>query len=420
MYSNSGERFVRNLTLMRRRFFRIFRIVVLLAATMLMMQRTPAAAQTSDAADIVLGMSTALSGPAADLGTNMHIGVLAGLERINRDGGIKGRKLRLMVMDDGYEPAQTAPNMRKLIAEKKVLAIIGNVGTPTAIAAIPIANELKTLFFGAYTGAGVLRNQPPDRYVINFRASYAEEVGTMIEALIRHGGVKTNEIAFFTQRDGYGDAGFSGGIAALKRYGLKDENIVLHTRYERNTLAVEDSVADILFANPSPRAIIMVGAYAPCAKFIKLAKQSGSKALFLNVSFVGSASLARGLGKGFENVIVTQVVPHYTANTPIIQGYREDLRKLSPALPLNFGSLEGYIAANIFIRALESLPGELNRETIVDALESMGDFDIGLGELLHLGPDDHQASHGVWPTILKDGDFVPFDWLKLSNILNTE
>lgn len=420
MYSNSEESAVRNLALMRRRFYCIFRIFALLAATVLMMQITPAAAKTSDVADIVLGMSTALSGPAGDLGTNMHIGVLAGLERINRDGGIKGRKLRLMVMDDGYEPVLTAPNMRNLIAEKKVLAIIGNVGTPTAIAAIPIANELKTLFFGAYTGAGMLRNQPPDRYVINYRASYAEEVGRMIEALIRHAGVKINEIAFFTQRDGYGDAGFSGGIAALKQYGLKEENIVMHTRYERNTLAVEDSVADILFANPPPRAIIMVGVYAPCAKFIKLAKQSGLKALFLNVSFVGSASLARELGKGFENVIVTQVVPHYTADTPIIQAYREDLRKLNPALSFDFGSLEGYIAVSIFTRALESIHGELNRETIVDALESLGDFNIGMGELLHLGPDDHQASHGVWPTILKDGDFVPFDWLELSNILNKE
>ena len=69
-----------------------------------------------------------------------------------------------------------------------------------------------------------------------------------------------------------------GGIAALKRHGLKDENAVVHARYERNTLAIENALANILFASPPPRAVIMVGAYARCAKFITLAKESGMEA----------------------------------------------------------------------------------------------------------------------------------------------
>ena len=131
------------------------------------------------------------------------------------------------------------------------------------------------MLFAPFTGAGVLRKTPPDRYVINYRASYAEETAAMIDALIKIGHLKPKEIGFFTQRDGYGDAGFVGGIAALKRHGLKDENVVVHARYERNTLAIENALANILFASPPPRAVIMVGAYAPCAKFITLAKESG-------------------------------------------------------------------------------------------------------------------------------------------------
>ena len=148
---------------------------------------TPVSAQEpKKIGDIVLGMSTALSGPAGDLGKNMKQGVLVGLERANQAGGIHGRSLKLIALDDGYEPTRTAPNMRKLIEKEKVLAVIGNVGTPTAIAAVPIANEQKTLLFAPFTGAGVLRKNPPDRYVINYRASYAEETAAMIDALIQY------------------------------------------------------------------------------------------------------------------------------------------------------------------------------------------------------------------------------------------
>ena len=141
-----------------------------------------AAAQDGD--EVVLGMSTALSGPAAELGQNMRAGVLAAIEEANRAGGVGGHALRLISLDDGYEPARTAPNMRTLIDAEQVAVVIGNVGTPTAVAAVPIANASKTPFFGAFTGAGVLRKSPPDRYVINYRASYAEETGAMVDALI--------------------------------------------------------------------------------------------------------------------------------------------------------------------------------------------------------------------------------------------
>ena len=370
-----------------------------------------ASTNSSSPGEIVLGMSTVLSGPAADLGKDMRQGVLAGLERANRAGGVHGRRLRLIALDDGYEPARTSPNMRQLIEKENVLAVIGNVGTPTAVAAIPIANEQKTLLYAPFTGAGVLRKNPPDRYVINFRASYAEETGAMIDALITGAGLKIEDVAFFTQRDAYGDAGFAGGLAALKRHGLKDENAVLHVRYERNTLAVENAVASLLFAAHEPRAVIMVGAYAPCAKFIKVATEGGFKAMFLNVSFVGSQSLAAELGRLSAHVIVTQVVPHpLDAQVPVVRDYLADLKAFDAEAKPGFGVLEGYIAARVLLLALEKIPGEPTRDGVIEALEGLGEFDPGLGTKLTLGPKDHQASHGIWPTILKDGAFVPFAW----------
>jgi branched-chain amino acid transport system substrate-binding protein len=379
------------------------------------------ALEPDSANEIVLGMSTVLTGPAENLGKQMQKGVWVGLEHSNRAGGVRGRKFRLIVLDDGYEPSRTAPNVRQLIEKDDVLAIIGDVGTPTATAAIPIANEQKTLFFASFSGGGILRKNPPDRYVINFRASYAEETAGMIDALVEVGGLKPEEIAFFTQRDSYGNAGYDGGIAALKNHGLKEEKDVLNVGYERNTLAVEDAVATLLVAEHLPRAVIMVGAYAPCGKFIKLCLEGGLRALFLNVSFVGSSSLAHELGKTDAPVIVTQVVPYpLDENVSIVRDYQTDLRAVDPSALPGFGGLEGYIAARILELALDKIEERLTREAVVDALEKLGQFDIGLGEPLNLSSNEHQASHRIWPTILKDGSFVPFQWDDIGHLLKNE
>lgn len=373
------------------------------------MLATAAVAQPADE-ELKFGMSTALTGPAANLGLDMRAGVQAAFDEVNRAGGIHGRKLTLIALDDGYEPSRAAPNMVQLIDVDQVIGVIGNVGTPTAVAAIPVALEKRVLFYGAFTGAGVLRKTPPDRYVINFRASYAQETGAMVDALIDAAGLKPEEVAFFTQRDAYGDAGFAGGMAALKRRGLQDETFVTHGRYERNTLAVEVAVAEMMSAETTPRAVIMVGAYAPCAAFVKLARGSGLDAKFLNVSFVGTQSLISALGADGEGVIVTQVVPPLDAQLPVLASYRAALEASSPAATVNFGSFEGYLAARALCFALDKIPGPPTRESIVDALEALGKFDLGLGVPLELSREKHQASGGVWPTVVRDGKAVAFDW----------
>lgn len=358
-------------------------------------------------------MSAAFSGPAAALGSDMRAGIIAAIEESNKAGGIHGRKLRLVALDDGYEPSRTAPNMRTLVGEQSVVAVIGNVGTPTAVAAIPIAIETKTPFVGAYTGAGVLRKEPPDHVVVNFRASYAEEVGTMVDALIARAGLKPEEIAFFTQRDAYGDAGFSGGIAALRRHGLKEDASIAHGRYERNTEVVESALANILTAKTPVRAVIMVGAYKPCARFIELAKESELRATFLNVSFVGSGPLAAALGSDGDGVIVTQVVPHFISDVPLAASYRDALKMFVPDAKPGFGSMEGYAATRMLLTALKKGPEAPDRESVIRSLESLGKFDLGLGAPLELSPTEHQACHQVWPTIVRNGQVVPTSWEEL-------
>lgn len=362
----------------------------------------------SQAAEIKVGMSTALTGPAQALGQDMKRGVEAYFSQVNKTG-INGNTLKLVALDDGYEPAKAAPNMHKLIDDEKVLAVMGNVGTPTAIVSVPISNEKKTLLFGAFTGAGVLRQSPPDRYIINYRASYAEETAAMIDGLLSSG-IKPAEITFFTQNDGDGDAGYNGAMKALKAKGVANPEKLAHGRYTRNTLNVEDGLGTILDAEVEPKAVIMVGAYGPCAKFIKMAKEDLPDAKFLNVSFVGSTALAKALGDKGDGVIVTQVVPHFNADHATVKEYREALKAYEASAKPSFVSLEGYLVAKLFVEGMKKAGSNPNRETIVDGLESLNSPNIDIGSKVGFSKTEHQASHKLWPTKIKQGKFVAFNW----------
>ncbi len=365
----------------------------------------------AQAAEIKVGMSTALSGPAQALGQDMKRGIEAYFNQVNKKG-INGNTLKLVVLDDGYEPAKAAPNMHKLIDDEKVVAVMGNVGTPTAIVSVPISNKKKTLLFGAFTGAGVLRQSPPDRYIINYRASYAEETAAMIDGLLSSG-IKAEEIAFFTQNDGYGDAGYKGAMKALKAKGVASPEKLTHGRYTRNTLNVEEGLGTILDAEVEPKAIIMVGAYGPCAKFIKMAKEELPDAKFLNVSFVGSTALAKALGDKGDGVIVTQVVPHFNTDHATVKEYRDALKAYDANAKPGFVSLEGYLVAKLFAEGMKNAGSNPNRESIVDGLESLSAPNIDIGSKVSFSKTEHQASHKLWPTMIKQGQFVAFNWSEI-------
>jgi len=376
-----------------------------IVALALLLGLAPAIAAES----IKIGMTGVLTGPAAALGNDMRSGIESYFQQINRQGGVQGRPLELLVYDDGYEPERAAYNMRELIDKDKVLAVIGNIGTPTAIVTVPIAQEKKTLLFGAFSGGGVLRPDPASRYIINYRPSYAEETSEMINGLIQVG-IKPEEIAFFTQRDGYGNAAYQGAINALENHGFLKGSSLVHGRYTRNTLNVENAVAALLDNSITPKAVIMAGGYAPSAKFIKLIQQELPELVFLNVSFVGSHSLQKELPKEISNVIVTQVVPDLDSNLPIIADYRLALEEFDAQLEVNTVSLEGFIIAKIFHQALLRIQGNITNESIIDAIESLGSLDIGLGLDVYYDESDHQAIHTVWMTCIDAGSLKEFTW----------
>jgi branched-chain amino acid transport system substrate-binding protein len=280
--------------------------------------------------------------------------------------------------------------------------VIGNVGTPTAEKALPYALEKQMLFFGAFTGAKLLRKDPPDRFVFNYRASYEEETAAIVKYLVEIKRIRPEQIAVFAQQDGYGDSGYSGVVKTLRKLG-GDPDKLLRVGYVRNTVDVADAAKKIAEA-PDLRAVVMVPTYRPAARFIQLVKDAGKNPIFASVSFVGSVPLADELTqlgpKYGDGIIVTQVVPHPNSQASAVAKYRELLGKYRPNEKPSFVSLEGYIDAMIFARALEIAGSNLTTDSLIAALESIRNLDLGIGAPISFGPSEHQAAHKVWGTVM--------------------
>jgi len=363
--------------------------------------------------EIRFGIVAPFSGASRELGRQMKLGIDTAFSRANDAGGINGRMLRLIAADDGYEPSRTLDAMKTLYDKDNVFGYIGNVGTPTAAVAVPYALEHRTLFFGAFTGSGLLRNDPPDRYVFNYRASYAEETSAVVNYLIKIRKLQPRQIAVFAQQDAYGDAGFAGVAKAFRTLGLNDGNI-LRMNYKRNTVDVDEAVSQLKTQKPAIRAVVMVATYRAAAKFIEKTRDSYPGMIYTNVSFVGSTELAEELnllGPRFANgVIVTQVVPAVGGYSSAVLEYKNALAKYFPGEEPDYVSLEGYIAAKVLIQGLKQTGGALDTEHLIDNLEAMRNIDLGLGTNLGFGRSEHQASHKIWGTALDDtGKFTSID-----------
>jgi branched-chain amino acid transport system substrate-binding protein len=372
--------------------------------------------------EIRFGISAPFTGPAKELGQNMKTGIEAAFNVANAKGGVYGRQLRLIAADDGYEPTRTAVTMPHLYESDQVFGLVGNVGTPTAVVALPYALDRKMLFFGAFTGAGLLRNDPPDRYVFNYRASYAEETAAVVNYLVKVRGFLPEQIAVFAQQDAYGDAGFAGVEKAIRSLRGGNASPILRLNYQRNTVDVDDAVAQLQQNSAQLqqkrhvpiKAVIMVPAYRAAAKFIEKTRNLYPDMIYTSVSFVGSTALADELmllGKRYATgVIVTQVVPAVDGHSSLVLDYKSALAKYFPGQAPDYVSLEGYVDANVLIAALQRTGPQLDTEKLVGTLENLRDLDIGLGTPVTFSRSDHQAVHKVWGTQLDEtGHYQPID-----------
>jgi len=360
---------------------------------------------------VTMGMSTALNGAASFLGTSFKMGVEAYLNSVNEAGGVHGRKIKLIAYDDGYEPKNAVTNATKLIKEDGVFGLLGNVGTPTALAIRKMLDEEKVFLFAPFTGAESLR-KPVDRYLLHYRASYNQETEVFIKGMVDVLGYR--KVAVFYQDDGYGKAVLDGATLALNRRSLAPVAIGTYTRNFEN---VNEALDRIMSAKPD--AVVMAGTYSACAKFITLwkrktllEKRKDPDPVFMNVSFVGPDRMAMLLDKYGFGVVVTQVVPPFNTNGtnyPAVTDYLNAMNRYFPLMKPNFVSLEGYLATKVFVEALKRAGKNLTREGFIDTVESIKGLDIQAGNKISFAKDDHQGSQTVYPTIIKGGKFLPID-----------
>ena len=355
--------------------------------------------------EIRFGITAAFTGPVKERGRQMKLGIETAFNRVNDAGGVEGRMLRLLAADDGNEPKRTLEAVKQLYEKDQVFGIIGSIGTATAAAAVPYALERRMLFFGAFTGGNVVRHDPPDRYVFNYRASYAEETDAAVRYLMKLRRIPPKQIAVFAQSDDLGDAGYAGVAKAFRVLGLNDSDI-LRLNYARNTIEVDDAV-NLLRAQKVPvKAVIMAASYRAASKFIEKSRDLFPSMIYTNISGVGSSSLADELmllGPRYASgVIVTQVVPAVSGYSSAVLEYKDALARYFPGEAPDYASLEGFVAANVLIQALKRTGQQLDTERLIDVLENLRNLDLGLGVQLSYGRAEHQASHKIWGTALDD------------------
>ncbi len=376
--------------------------------------------------DIKLGMSAAFSGPTRGLGIELYRGSVAYFNFINEEGGVYGRKLKLICYDDGYNPEPTIRNTIKLVEQDEVFLLMNYVGTPTVTRILPLLkkyNQRSNIFlFFPFTGANPQREYPYDRYVFNLRASYSQEIAVLIDNLVSVG---RKRIAVFYQIDAYGRSGWEAVRNSLSRFGLK---MVGEATYYRGASFNDDMSEQVsIIKETNPDAIISIGAYAACAAFIRDSRESGLDVPIANVSFVDSERqlkllIAAGKESGedyTQNLINSQVVPSfYDTNLPAVDQYRQLLPKYAQAppkrlmdkgyVPHKFSpvSLEGFLNAKLMVEILRRLGPFPRRHNIQAVVEHMNSFDLGIDVNVSFGKKNHQGLDSVYLTTVKDGCFV--------------
>lgn len=345
---------------------------------------------------ITLGMSAPLSGPNGAYGLDMRQTISAYFEQVNKAGGINGRKLELIALDDGYETERAVANTKTLIKEKNVFALLAYYGSsPTTETMNTVFGPAKVPLVGTISGAATLRESlatnPNARYMFNVRASYADEAEVIVNQMVSLG---LKNIAVFYQNDGFGKSGLDGVTSALKKHNLAPSSV---GTVERNSVDVTKAVEAI--AKTTPQAVVMVTLYKPTAAFVKAMKKLGQHPMLMTLSPVGAELLVQELGPDSRGIGVSQVVPYpWNDVVPVVRDYH----KLSSKGAYSYYGMEGYLMARTMIEGLKRAGKDLSREKLVASLESMSGADLG-GYRINYGPNTRLGSRFVELTVIGQG-----------------
>ena len=378
---------------------------------------------------ILLGTSAAFSGSSRGLGIELYRGAQAYFTHVNQQGGVHGRQIALKLYDDGYQPVPSVQNTMKLLLEDHVFALFGYVGTPTVTRVLPILKKFQEediYMFFPFTGAQPQREPPYGEFAFNLRASYREETAGLVENLLRIG---RSRIAVFYQADAYGRSGWAGVRKALGAHGGQIAGEATYARGARFSGSMRRQVE--ILKNVNPDAVICIGAYGACTAFLRDAVDQGLEVPIANLSFVGSENLLQLITESVDDserytrhLVNSQVVPSYEDETiPVVKEYGELMRRHDPKLPeellqpdylpfeKSFVSLEGFVNAKLLVEILNRLGDSPSRGLLEEAVFTVRDFDLGIGELISFSEQRRQGMQRLYYTVVDQGRFIPLeDW----------
>ncbi len=387
-------------------------------------------AQSVASNEIRIGMSAAFRGAAAGLGTELYRGAQAYYNEINARGGVLGRPIRVITLDDNYNPEPCIRNTIHLLEQEKVFFLSNYVGTPTLTRALPVIKQYadqQVVLVGNFTGAQPQREVPYVDQVFNIRASYRQEMMTLVERFWQTG---ARRFGVYYQIDAYGRSGTDGVARGLA---LRNTKIVAEATYVRNAKFEEDmGTAVKALREAGCDVVLCTGAYQGCGAFVRSARDAGWTVPISNVSFVGSDAMlallvkhGRAKGRDYTRALVnSQVVPSYDdVGLPGVVEYRTLMDKHNPQVPEairdatytpqkhSFISLEGYVNARVIVEALRRAGANATRQSFRQALESLRGLDLGIGAPVTFTPERHQGLDSVYFTRVEGDRWVPVaDW----------
>jgi len=362
--------------------------------------------------EIVIGTSNALSGPSEFGGKQTNIGIKAYMDAINAEGGINGRKIKIISEDDKYEPDTAITSFQKLMAQN-AFGITGAYGSTCLARYIPLSMNNKVPCVGHYAGTHYV-GDPVKRYVFNARAAYKDEQHALVEKLWSVG---LRKVAVIYQNDPYGVDQLDGIKEGLAKHGAQ---ICAAGAYTRNSNNLEEAYNQVKQANPD---VVILGAvYTPCIKAVTLAHQQKWFPIFVINSGSSEEAYIKGAGKDAEGTLITEICPAVDrGDLALIQKYKKALKQYYPDEKPGSVSLRGYIDAVVWGEGLKRAGKDVTREKFIDALESIHNLDVGLGRGMELSysPTDHLGFHKIFFDIVKNGEVVEFtDWKGLKKKVN--
>ncbi len=364
------------------------KLLAVLAAAAL---AAPAAALAQGATGaLVIGQSAPLSGSNKDLGTDIRNGATAYFKRVNDAGGVNGRRIELVSLDDANDTKRSEANTKQLLEQNNPIALYGYGSATLSRPALPLVEAAKIPFVAPFTGADPMRKF--NRYVYNHRAGYADELEKIVEHYTTFG---VKRIAVLHYDDAVGKENLAAVDRALKSRNLAPVAVASVTRTQTDFTKELETVG-----KSSPDVVILTTLYKTSADFIKGMKKAGVGTQFVSTSFAGSTALANSLGADGLGVAMSQVTPSYLKRSiPVVKEYQAAIEAALGKKEFSYTSLESYIAAKVLVEGLRRAGPQPTREKLLAALDTVSNYDVG-GYLVSFSPSNHNGSSFVSLSIL--------------------